>query len=149
MDSVIRGITVYLFVLLIFRIAGKRALSSISTFDLVLTLIISETLQQAMIDDDNSMTNAFLLVITLVGVDIMMSLLKRRMPALDRWVDSSPAVLIKGGRVQHEVLKRERVDETDVINAAREKQGLSDLDQIEYAVLEKSGDITVVPKNKG
>jgi uncharacterized membrane protein YcaP (DUF421 family) len=148
MDSVIRGITVYLFVLFIFRIAGKRALSSISTFDLVLTLIISETLQQAMIDDDNSMTNALLLVITLVSIDITMSILKRVVPALDQWVDSSPAVLIKGGRIQHEVLRRERVDETDVINAAREKQGLSKLDEIDYAVLEKSGDITVVPKKR-
>jgi uncharacterized membrane protein YcaP (DUF421 family) len=148
MDSIIRGITVYLFVLLIFRIAGKRALSSISTFDLVLTLIISETLQQAMIDDDNSMTNAFLLVMTLVGIDIMMSVIKRHVPAIDRWVESSPAVLIKSGRLQREVLKRERVDETDIIIAGREKQGLSELDDIDYAVLEKSGEITVIPKRE-
>ena len=148
MDSVIRGIIVYGFVLLIFRIGGKRALSSISTFDLVLTLIISETLQQAMINDDNSMTNAMLLVLTLIGIDIVMSLVKRRFPGFDQWADSVPAVIVKGGKVQQEVMRNERVDESDLISAAREKQGLSEIDEIDYAVLEKSGDITVIPKKR-
>lgn len=146
MDSVIRGVLVYLFVLLVFRIAGKRSLSSISTFDLVLTLIISETLQQALIDNDNSMTNAALLVLTLVGIDIGMSLLKRQFPRLEQIMDSSPAVLMKGGRLQHQVLEMERVDEEDLVNSAREQEGISRLDEINYAVLEKGGQISVIPK---
>ncbi|HEY0810165.1 MAG TPA: YetF domain-containing protein [Longimicrobiales bacterium] len=148
MDSVIRGVIVYGFVLLIFRIGGKRALSSISTFDLVLTLIISETLQQAMINDDNSMTNAMLLVLTLIGIDIVMSLEKRRFPGFDQWADSVPAVIVKGGKVQSDVMRNERVDESDLISAAREKQGLCEIAEIDYAVLEKSGDITVIPKER-
>ena len=148
MDSVIRGVIVYGFVLLIFRIGGKRALSSISTFDLVLTLIISETLQQAMINDDNSMTNAMLLVLTLIGIDIVMSLVKRRFPGFDQWADSVPAVIVKGGKVQSDVMRNERVDESDLISAAREKQGLCEIAEIDYAVLEKSGDITVIPKER-
>ena len=75
MDSVIRGAVVYLFVLLIFRIAGKRALSEVTTFDLVLTLIISEAIQQALIDSDNSITNAFLILVTQVGLDVLFSFL--------------------------------------------------------------------------
>lgn len=148
MDSVIRGAFVYLFVLLIFRISGKRTLSSISTFDLVLTLIISETLQQAMIDDDNSMTNAMLLVLTLVGIDILLSVFKQRMPGLSRLLDSAPVVVVKGGDLQHEQMRKERVDEADLLNAARHSQGVSRMDQIDYAVVEPSGDITIIPKSK-
>ncbi len=146
MDTIIRGAIVYVVVLLIFRISGKRTLASINTFDLVLTLIISETLQQALIDDDNSMTNAFLLVLTLVGLDILLSLLKRKFPALERALDSVPAVVVKGGALQRQSLNRERVDEEDLLSAARMHHGISTMEEIDYAVVEKSGDITIVPK---
>lgn len=146
MDSVIRGLFVYLFVLLIFRISGKRTLANISTFDLVLTLIISETLQQALIDNDNSMTNAILLVLTLVAIDILLSLAKERISWLEKLLDSSPALAMKNGKMQHRVMKMERVDESDILNAARMHHGISRLDEIDYAIVEKSGDITIVPK---
>ena len=73
MFSVLRGVLVYFFLLVIFRISGKRTISQITTFDFVLLLIISEVVQQAMIANDNSMINAALLVITLVGLDIGVS----------------------------------------------------------------------------
>ena len=146
MDSILRGLFVYLFVFLIFRISGKRTLANISTFDLVLTLIISETLQQALIDDDNSMTNAILLVLTLVGIDILLSLLKERSPRLERLLDSTPAIVVKDGECLQDVMIKERVDEADLLNAARQHHGISKLDEIDYAVVEKSGEITIVPK---
>jgi uncharacterized membrane protein YcaP (DUF421 family) len=146
MDSIIRGAVVYVIMLFIFRMAGKRTLASIDTFDLVLTLIISETLQQALIDDDNSMTNALLLVLTLIGLDILLSILKTRFPALESVLDSTATVVVKGGKMQHEALSKERVDESDLLAAARQHHGKSTMDEIAYAVVEKSGEITVVPK---
>ena len=82
MDLVIRGIAVYLFLLLIFRVSGKRSLRNATTFDFVLLLIVAETTQQALVGDDASVTGAFLLIVVLVGTDILLSLVKRWSP---RW----------------------------------------------------------------
>jgi uncharacterized membrane protein YcaP (DUF421 family) len=148
MDTLIRGAVIYVFLLLVFRIAGKRSLSSMTTFDFVLVLIISETVQQALIDSDNSMTNAALLVLTLVGVDIAMSFVKERFPKLEKMLDSSPVVIIHSGDQQEYKMKKERVDEADILFAARQQEGIGRLDEIDYAVVEQSGDITVIPKKK-
>ncbi|MFX4689755.1 hypothetical protein ABTB16_20325, partial [Acinetobacter baumannii] len=71
MDSVLRALVVYAFLLIVFRIAGKRTLAQATNFELVLLLIISETVQEALVDQDHSVTNAFLLVVTLVGTSLL------------------------------------------------------------------------------
>ena len=145
MHAVIRGLVVYLVLLLIFRLSGKRSLAQVTTFDLVLTLIISECVQQALIGDDYSMTHAFLLVLTLVGLDILLSILKQRSPALERILDGLPLVIIDKGKVQHARMERERVDEADILQAARLRHGLRSLGDIDHAVVEASGGISVIP----
>ena len=77
MEPILRGAATYAFVWLVFRAAGRRTLAQITTFDAVLLLIISETTQSALTDDDNSMTHAFLLIITMVGLDVVLSHLKQ------------------------------------------------------------------------
>lgn len=146
MYSVIRGIAVYFFLLLIFRLSGKRSLSQITTFDFILLLIISEVVQQAMIGSDNSMVNAFLLVITLVGLNIGFSLLKQRSEKVEKLIESVPIILLENGKPIKDRMKKERIDEAEILEKARELQGISRLDQIQYAVLESSGGITIVPK---
>lgn len=146
MEPVIRATIVYIVLLIIFRIAGKRSLSQITTFDLVLVLIISEVVQQAMVANDSSMLNAFLLVITLVGLNILISVIKQHSPAFSKLIDSVPVVLIENGKVHKDRMDRERVDEDDILESARELQGIERMDQIKYAVLERSGHVTVVPK---
>ena len=84
MDLVIRGLAVYLFLLLIFRISGKRSLRNATTFDFVLLLIIAEATQQGLIGDDFSVTKALLVITTLIGLDIGLSLLKDRWQSLQR-----------------------------------------------------------------
>jgi uncharacterized membrane protein YcaP (DUF421 family) len=145
MDSILRGLAVYVF-LLVFRIAGKRSLAETTSFDLILLLIISETTQQAMVDHDHSMTNAFLLIITLVGADILLSLFKQRAPAAERWLDGVPIVIVQDGRLLEDRASRERIDENDVLEAARLCQGLESMDQIKFAVLERGGRISIIPK---
>lgn len=145
MESVIRGVVVYFFLLLIFRISGKRTLAQTTNFELVLLLIISETTQQAMVDDDHSVTNGVLLIVTLIGASIGLSLLKQRLPALEKWLDGAPLVLIQDGKMLKDRMDKVRVDEADILEAARELHGLERLDQIKYAIVERSGAITIVP----
>ena len=146
MESVIRALIVYAFLLLVFRISGKRTLSQATAFDLVLLLIISETTQQAMVDNDHSMVNAAILILTLVGADVLLSLIKHWIPATDPILDGSAVILMKDGKVLQERLDYERVDANDILESARLQLGLERLDQIKIAVLERSGEISVVPK---
>lgn len=147
MDAVLRSAALYLFLLLIFRLAGKRTLAQITTFDLVLLLIISEVTQQAMVGNDFSLTQAMLAIVTLIGLDIGFSLWKQRSSTLNRLIDSVPVLILENGQPLKERMKQLRVDESDILNAARELQGLERLDQIKYAILERSGNISVIPKS--
>jgi len=146
MESVLRGVATYLFVWLIFRLAGKRTLAQITTFDAVLLLIISETTQAALTDDDNSFTNSVLLILTILGVDVFLSCVKQRYPRLERVMDGAPLLLIDRGKLNEAAMRSERVDEQDVLHAAREHQGLPNLTSVRYAVLEPTGQISIVPE---
>lgn len=146
MQSVFRAAAVYFILLLVFRLAGNRSIGQMTAFDFILLLIISEATQQALITSDYSIVNAFVIVVTLVGLDIMMSLWKQRSDRVARILEGVPVVLIENGELHRDRMEKERVDEADILHAAREKQGLERLDQIKHAVVEITGGITVVPK---
>lgn len=145
MDSVVRAAIVYGFVLLIFRIAGKRSLAEITTFDFVLLLIISETTQSALVDGNNSITNSLILIVTMVALDILLSLLKQRSKTIDKLLESAPLVIVQDGVMLKDRMEKSRVDEDDVLAAARTLRGLERMDQIKYAVLERNGGISIIP----
>lgn len=149
MDIVLRGLCIYLFLLVIIRLSGRRTLGETTTFDFVLVLIIAETTQQALLGEDFSVTAAALLITTLVGMDILLSLVKNRFPRAERLIDGLPLVIVDQGRPLHDRMRRSRVDEEDVLAAARKYQGLERMDQIKYAVLEANGGISIVPKGEG
>lgn len=149
MDPIIRALVVYISLLVIFRIAGKRSLSQVTTFDLILTLIISEAIQEALVDDDHSLTQAMILVVSLVSFDILLSLMKQRWKLIEKLADEPPVLIMQDGRVLEEPLRKERVDAPDILHAARQSLGISRLDQLDYAVVEAGGGITVVPKRTG
>ena len=146
MDSVLRGVVMYVGLLILFRIAGKRTLSEVTTFDFVLLLIVAEATQQALLGEDFSLTNALLLVLTLLGLDIAISLVKQRVPSTAKLIEGVPLVIVEEGRLLKDRMDKARVDEGDVMNAARQLQGLERLEQIKYAVLERNGGITIIPK---
>ncbi len=131
---------------MLFRVAGKRSLAQITTFDFVLLLIVAEATQQGLLGDDFSVTNAFLVVGTLVAADVGFSLVKARSGRIDKLVDSVPVILVDGGKVLKDRLDRSRVSEDDILTAARQLHGLERLEQVKYAVLERSGGISIVPK---
>jgi uncharacterized membrane protein YcaP (DUF421 family) len=146
MDSVLRAAAIYLFLLVLFRIAGKRTLSDVTTFDFVLLLIIGEATQQALLGEDFSLTNAFLAILTLIGIDIALSSWQQRWPSLEKWLEGTPLVIVEHGQPLRERMQRVRVSDEDILTAARERQGLARMDQIQYAVLERSGGISIIPK---
>jgi len=146
MESVIRPALVYLFVLVLLRLTGKRTLAQITTFDFVLLLIISEATQQALIGEDNSMINGAIVVATLVGLNVLMSLLKQRFPFIDRLLDDIPLVIVSDGKPLKDRMDKARVNEDDVLDAAREIHGLERMDQIRHAILERDGQISIIPR---
>jgi uncharacterized membrane protein YcaP (DUF421 family) len=148
MESILRGAATYLFVWLIFRVSGKRSLSQATTFDAVLILILSETTQAALIDNDNSMTNSVLLIATMLGIDVVLSCIKHRFHRIERIMDGASVVLLDHRGLDQEAMDKERVDRDEILNAARHLRGLANLGDIEYAVLEPTGDITIVPKRE-
>ena len=146
MDAVLRTATIYLFLLVLFRLAGKRTLSEVTPFEFVLLLIIGEATQQGLLGEDVSVTNALLVVTTFIVIDIGLGLLKQRLPSLERAVEGTPIVVFADGKPLQDRMDRARIDESDILAAAREKQGLERLDQVKFAVLERSGGISIIPR---
>jgi uncharacterized membrane protein YcaP (DUF421 family) len=145
MESVFRGAAIYIFVLLIVRLSGRRTLAQMTPFDLVLILIVAETTQQALLGDDFSLINSVMLILTLFTLDIALSYVKRSSHTVDKWLDGTPTLLVVNGKPVEEALRRSRVGLNDVMESARMLHGLERLDQIKYAVLETAGDISIIP----
>lgn len=148
MNPVIRGIVVYLFLFIVFRFMGKRSVAAITTFDFVVLLIISEVTQNALVGQDYSVTNAMVLICTLMGLDIVLSLIKNKFKKFDQVAESTPLIIVDHGRPLEERMKKSGVEKDDIMQAARQLQGLERIDQIKYAVLEKDGSISVVPEER-
>jgi uncharacterized membrane protein YcaP (DUF421 family) len=148
MNPVLRGMIVYLFLFLVLRIMGKRSLSETTTFDFVVLLIISEVTQQAMIDGDNSLTGAIILISTLLGMDLFFTLMKKPFKLFERVVEGTPLIIVDHGKPLKKRMDKTKIDEEDIMQAARFNQGLETMDQIKYAVLEKNGSISIIPFEK-
>lgn len=149
MDTILRAAAVYIGVLLLLRLAGRRTVAEMTPFDLVLLLIIGDATQQAILGDDFSMTTALLVVATLIVLDIALSLAKGHFAFLAKLIDGVPMVIVEHGRPLNQRMRRARVSLDDVMLSARENHGLERLDQIKYAVLEVSGGISIVPREPG
>ena len=145
MDSVLRAVGVYLILLVLLRISGKRTLSQVTTFDFVLILIIAETTQQALLGEDYSLTNMTIIASTLVALSIVFAYVDFYLPQVSKWVDGAPLIVVRDGEILKDRVRKELVTEEDILESARQKHGIERMDQIKYAVLEKSGDISIIP----
>ncbi|ASY64281.1 conserved hypothetical membrane-anchored protein [Sinorhizobium sojae CCBAU 05684] len=146
MDSVARGLAIYVIMLIAMRLSGRRTVAQLTPFDFVLLLIVAETTQQALLGDDFSIMNATILILTLFSVDIALSYVKQWFPRAELLMDGTPTVLVADGEVDTHALKSARVGIEDILTAARQQQGLYRLDQIKFAVLEADGAISIVPQ---
>lgn len=144
MDAIIRAIIIYLFLLVIFRFSEKRTLAESSPFDLILLLIISEATQGALINNDNSIINAIVVITTLIAINLALAFLKYKYKFLQKAVEGGPLVLIDNGVIFKDRMYKERIDEDEILSSAREV-GLIAINQIKYAILETSGKINIIP----
>lgn len=148
MESVLRGAAVYLVLLVIMRLSGRRTLAQMTPFDLVLLLIIAETTQQALLGNDFSIVNAVVLIVTLIAMDIGLSYVKELSPRAAKLLDGTPTVLIRDGKIDKRALERSRIGESEIMVAARQQQGLETLSEIKHAVLETDSGISIIPKKQ-
>jgi uncharacterized membrane protein YcaP (DUF421 family) len=149
MDSVLRAAFIYFFLLTVFRIAGRRTLSEMTTFDFVLLLIIGEATEPVLLGDDPSIVHAALVIITLLFINIGMSLIKSRWKTMEKLMDGVPTIIVEHGRLLQEHMSTARVSQDDVMEAARRMHGIERLEQIKCAIVEVSGGITIVPQANG
>ena len=148
MDAVLRGLAVYAFLVLVFSALGRRTLVQTTNFDLVLVIIIGQSTQLALLGDDYSVTNAFLLISTLLGAHLGLAALKSRLPRADRWLGGGPPlVVVAAGQFLDTRAARVGVGEDDILLAARTHHGLERMDQVAYAIVERTGEISIVPRS--
>ncbi|AKF53227.1 MULTISPECIES: DUF421 domain-containing protein [Pseudomonas] len=145
MDAVLRAAAIYFVLMVLFRIAGRRSLTDLTTFDFVLLLIIGEATQQALLGDDFSVTNAILIISTLIAIDVGFSLAKRRSKRLAKFLDGGPTVIVEDGKPLTQRMREARISESDVMEAARTTQGIVEMKDIRYAIIERNGEISVIP----
>jgi uncharacterized membrane protein YcaP (DUF421 family) len=146
MNPVIRGLIIYLFLMLVFRLSGKRTLAQTTPFEFILLLIISEVTQQALVGEDYSITTSLILITTLIGVDLLLSLIKQKWRGFEKVSDGSPLIVVANGKMLQNRANKSRVSEEDILEAARNLHGLERMEQIKYAVLELDGSISIIPK---
>lgn len=149
METVLRAAGIYLLLMVVFKIAGRRALLQMTSFDLILLLIISEATQQALLGDDFSVTGASLTIITLIVIDILLGKLKTQFPFVEQLVEGGPVILVENGNELHKRMKMAGISREDILEAARSSQGLMRMEQIKYAVLEVNGHISIIPESEG
>jgi uncharacterized membrane protein YcaP (DUF421 family) len=145
MDLTIRAVALFFFVYLLTRIIGRRELSSLEPFDLILLIVIGDAIQQGLTQDDYSVTGALIVIGTFAILQILVSYLSFRFPRLRPTLDGEPIVVVQDGRAIEKNMKRERITVDEVMVAARQEQ-VASLDRIAWAVLETSGKISVIPK---
>jgi uncharacterized membrane protein YcaP (DUF421 family) len=145
MDLAIRAVALFGFVYLLTRIIGRRELSSMEPFDLILLIVIGDAIQQGLTQDDYSVTGALIVIGTFAVLQILISYLSYRFPRLRPALDGEPMVVVQDGKAIEKNMKRERITLEEVMVEARLQQ-VASLDQIAWAVLETSGKISIIPK---
>jgi uncharacterized membrane protein YcaP (DUF421 family) len=146
-DAVLRALSVYLILMLLFRISGRRTLGQVPTFDFVLLLVVGEATQQALLGEDFSITHATVVIATLIGLNRASDYFSWRFGPFKRATESVPVVLLHDGKLLQDVMAKEHLSEDDILSAARSTRGLESLEQIKYAVMETSGGISIVPRD--
>jgi uncharacterized membrane protein YcaP (DUF421 family) len=145
MEIIFRGILIYFFLFILIRIMGKRAVNSDTPFGLVLVLLISSSVADAIKDLDRSLTAGFLLAFTLIGVHFIISSIKTGNHTMTRVIDDVPTLIVRNGTVLESVMKKMHVNKEDILAAGR-KQKITKIEDIKYAILEIDGSINVIPK---
>jgi uncharacterized membrane protein YcaP (DUF421 family) len=146
-ELVLRSGAIYLALLVVLRLFGKREVGQFTLFDLVLILLIANAVQPAMTGTDSSLLGGLIIIATLIAMNRAVAALRGRVPAVNRLLEASPTVLARDGAWIPSALSREDVSLDDAEMAIRE-HGISTVEEVELAVLEADGSISVVPRDQ-
>jgi len=146
MDIVLRGIAVFFALFLLMRVIGKRELSKLEPFDLILLIILGDAVQQGLTQDDYSLTGALLAIGTIAVLQVAFSYLNFRFPRLRPLLNGEPIIVVQDGKAIERNLRRERLTLDDIAESAR-LQGIGSLEDVAWGVLETSGTISFIKKN--
>lgn len=145
---VVRGSVVYLVLFVLFRLSGKRQAGQMTPFDLLLLLIISNAVQNAMIGQDSSLLGGLLVALVLLGWSHLLGWLSNRSHRLERLLEGRPEVLIHNGKIFDDILQRNQISQEDLLAALR-RQGVFSVADVAFAVLETNGGISVKKRSDG
>jgi uncharacterized membrane protein YcaP (DUF421 family) len=146
MDIALRAVVLFAFIFVITRVIGRRELSSLAPFDLILLIIVGDAVQQGLTQDDYSVTGAIIAVGTIAVLQVAVSYTSFRIPFLRPVLEGNPIVIIEDGNPIEKNMRRERLTVEEVLEQARQNQ-IASLDEIKWAVVESSGKISFITKS--
>ena len=146
MDIVVRAIVIFTLLYVLMRVIGRRELSALEPFDLILLVVLGDLVQQGLTQDDYSMTGAILAVGTIAILQVSVSWANFHFPKLRSILDGEPLVVVQDGKPIEKNLKRERVTLDDLAEEAR-KQNIATIDDVKWAVMETNGQISFIKKS--
>jgi uncharacterized membrane protein YcaP (DUF421 family) len=146
MDLVIRATVVFFFIFLITRIVGRRELSALEPFDLILLVVLGDLVQQGITQSDESVTGTMIVISTVTLLSVAVSWVSFRSAKIRLATEGEPIVLVQDGQVIERNLRRERLNRGDVEEEARRQQ-VASLGDVRWAILEKEGSISFIPKS--
>jgi uncharacterized membrane protein YcaP (DUF421 family) len=141
-ELMLRALIVYAFVFGLLRLVGKRHVGEMAPFDLIVLLLISESVHNAIISDDKSVTGGFIAFATLVAVNALVGYASWRNKAIGHFFSGRPRILVRNGRVLRDALQSEQINPKELLEALR-REGCTSFTRVRYAVLENDGSITV------
>lgn len=144
---VLRACAVYVLVMVLVRVSGKRAVGQFTPFDLVLLILIGNAVQNGINGGDNSLTGAAIMATTLIALNYLVAWQTSRNRSVERWVEGEPVVLARDGKVFRQVLRRELVSHDDFAEALR-MNNIDDVGDVRLALLETNGRISVIPRER-
>jgi uncharacterized membrane protein YcaP (DUF421 family) len=147
MDLVIRATVIFFFVYLITRVVGKRELSTMEPFDLILLIVTGDLVQQAITQSDYSVTGALIVISTIALLTVFVSWVNWRFRSMRSTLEGQPVVLVENGNMIERNMKRERITLEDIESEGRQQQ-ITDLGDIRWALLETNGRISIIPASK-
>jgi uncharacterized membrane protein YcaP (DUF421 family) len=143
MDLVLRAVVIYLLIFVVTRVMGRRELSSLAPFDLILLIILGDAIQQGLTQDDYSVTGAVIVVVTLMLLQMGTSYLSFRSPRARVLLEGHPIVLVEDGSFVERNLRRERMTHEEIAEEARQQQ-IDSIEKVKWAILESSGKISFI-----
>jgi uncharacterized membrane protein YcaP (DUF421 family) len=146
MDLVIRATVIFFFIFLVTRVAGRRELSALEPFDLILLVVLGDLVQQGITQSDESVTGTLIVISTITLLSVAVSWVSFRSGRVRLVTEGEPIILVQDGEIIERNLRRERLTHGDLEEEARRQQ-VASVGDIRWAILEKEGTISVIPKS--